>query len=234
MSSHQDIVREIEALKHLNDYLVDRVYGSIEEIESSIRKHIGVLRESGVPVQVCDYYTHFRYELKDCQNFRMIYKLIREQHLPDIRSYAEALSRQYMAAAGEWMEVGMKVPEVSKGGTEVRGEGVYVGGAQDFSVQCHALCDLMDNLVYWMTMMKDVQAEYVSCCNNLVEMGVPKQIWSHYDAVDAKPLVALMNCPLLTDFADDYRYLKGVYDEISESLRELGVMYYRSPKGLPD
>ena len=188
--------------------------------------------ESGVPIQVCTKFTENRYE-KDRQNFKMFYRLILEQHLPEIKKYCEYLTRQFIAATGipfESWNFRYPAPQQQAPTTEVE---IRNNGAQDFNVQSDAVCDLMDFLVQQVDDMKHVQQDYVQCCNSLISAGVPTQICNNYQAFYANALVASIDDPLVAGFVEDYRYLRNVYDQIAQTLQELGNFVSRAPKPLP-
>lgn len=231
-SQAQDLIREMEALKNLNDFLVVQCCDRVRQVNGLFRGFITMLADTGMPVQECKEFAD-KYYVNDEANFKALFERIVNYDIPQIHAYIEQIRRQYIAATGNDIgQINLKTPSNSISSTTPRGAIDRKGGLQDYEKQYDAVCDLMDFLVDQRNELQQTIRDYERYCQEMINSGVPKQIVEHYIPNYAQPNVGIINRATAHIQDADYPQLKKLQMEIATSLGELGKSANRAPKNM--
>lgn len=225
----QQIEREIQSVGALYNFLVDDICNQIDGINSRFRSYIGIMGETGIPEEECTRFSNEFYAV-DESNLKAIYNRIVDADLPQIQRYLEDLVRQFETATNSsYGNLSLHTPNpVSiQNPTEAieRNSNVH-----DYEVQINAICDFMGFLVEERNnLLKTIQT-YQNYCNYMLENGVPIQLVNHYVANYATLNVNHINIKIVAHIQeDDYKQLMGLYVQIGESMRNIGLTPSRNP-----
>lgn len=231
-SQVQDLIRELQALKNLNDFLVIHYCDRIRQVNGLFRGFITMLADTGIPVQECKEFAD-KYYVADETNFKALFERVTNYDIPQILAYIEQIRRQYIAATGsDFGQINLKSPSNSIPSTVPRGAKDRKGGPQDYEKQYDAVCDLMDFLVEQRDELQQTIREYERYCQEMINSGVPRQIVEHYVPNYAQPNVSIINRTTSHIQDSDYPQLRKLQVEIATSLGELGKSVNRSPKNM--
>lgn len=228
----QDLLREMEALKDLNDFLVVYVCDRVRQVNGLFEKYIEIMAGTGVLVQACETF-RTQYYQKDMALFKRLFERIIQYDLPQIRKYIEMLKSQFRVATGRDIgSINLRLPGNSVSVSLPSNAVLTNTGDQSFDVQINAVCNLMDFLVSQRNELQETIRKYEEYCKAMVSNGVPKEITEHYI-----PNFALENVRLIKNTyghiqSEDYPYLSKVYAEIANSLAQTNKSPNRSPKAM--
>lgn len=231
-SAHaQDLVREMQSLVDLNDFLVMQCCDRIQQVDSLFKGYITMLADTGIPVQACQEFAD-KYYITDEANFKALFDRIVQFDQPQILAYIEQIRRQFIAATGsDFGNINIKTPS-NFSPTVPSGAMDRKGGPQDYEKQIDAVCDLMNFLVNQRDELRRTIQDYERYCQNMINSGVPKQVVEHYIPNYAQPNVAIINNTAAHIQDVDYPQLKKLYMEIAASLEQLGRSSNNSPKSM--
>ena len=229
----QNILKELKALKGLNDILVG-CYNDLVMIDKEFQSYMASLQETGIQVEACKTFEQQYYQV-DKANFKAIADRIIHGDLPIIRKKNfEPLIKQLSVASD--IPLGADsfklASPVAASSVSAFGKAINrKGDAQDYMVQLEGLCDLMDFLVRTRDRMGLNRDCYQKLCNNLVAEYVPVQVAQHYEVNYAQHNIKNINTAIAHIQNDDYAYLKSLYAATLNTLNELGRYPYsqRSP-----
>ena len=225
----QSLIKEWEALKNLNDFLVSRVCDRLAAVDSQLKNYIGMMAQTGVPVQECEEFRD-KYYQADENNFKALIGNIINGDLPMIRKYIDEIVKQCMAAGFNPGSPNLKTP--SQSFSSPKNFTSRTGGPQDYEKQLDALSDLMNFLVNQRDEMLQTIKEYQDCCNGMLQMGVPRQVAEHYVQNFAQKNVQHIRITAAHIQNEDYKQLNGLFQQILTSLTGLGNSYSRTPKSM--
>ncbi len=226
-SQLQSLQRELEALKNLNDMLVVYFCDRVTQVASQFRGYIEVMAQTGVQVQECEKFRDQCYSI-DEKNLDTLRRMIIERDLPMIRKYIDQVLRQFASIGYNVGQPHLKTPaQVSvKAPSNLT---IRTGGSQDYEKQADAICDFMNFLVAQHNELFETLKQYQNCCNQMIQMGVPRQVYEHYgqnffgNNVNQTKATAA-HLPV------DYEQLGGLFKEVLASMSSLGSSYSRSPR----
>ena len=225
----QNFVRELMALKDLNDFLV-LVCNRIMQVNGAYKNYIDIMEETGVPIQECEAYRN-QYFAEDEKHFKELHTQITNADLPQIKKYIEHISIQFQQATGmNYGGLDLKTPDMSVSNTAPKNATTRTGGAQDYEKQADAGCDLMDFLVEQCNEIRTTISDYKKYCQEMLNNGVPQQVYKHYVGNFAVPNIQKIDNIATHIESEDYPYLKGVYVTIVNAISSLGGSYSRTPK----
>lgn len=231
-SQAQNILREIEALKNLNDFLVVQLCDRVRQVNGLFAQYITIMAQTGVVVQACQTFQS-QYYVKDEALFRSVFERIVNYDLPQIRQYIDLLQTQFQAATGtNYGSINLRTPCSSVTATLPNNAILPTGSSQSFSIQIQAVCNLMDFLVDQRNELQQTIRDYERYCNDMINSGVPKEIVEHYVPNFARENVQLINNVAGNIQNSDYPYLNKVYVQIGNSLSQTGKSPQRSPKSM--
>lgn len=227
----QNFLREIEGLKNLNDFLAilcDRIM----QVKSQYQGYMQVMRDTGIPVQQCDVFEN-TYFAVDSQNFKLLFERIVNFDLPQIKKYIEQIAGQFQQATGQSIgNINLRKPNMSTSIIQPRQAVTRTGGTQDLEKQADAGCDLMDFLVAQRDELSRSNDEYKRYCTEMLDTGVPKQMFNHYVTNYATPNMQHINKTALNMQDKNYPYLKSVFQTIVKTISSLGGNYSRNPQNM--
>lgn len=227
----QQLVRELQALKDLNDFVVS-CCNEVRQVNGYFRSYILMMADTGITFEACKEFAD-KYYVEDEANFKSLYDRIINYDIPWIRKYMEQIQRQFQAADGTNIgSVNLKMPDNTISSVTPNGVQDRKGGPMDYEIQYDALCDFMNFMVEKRDELQHVIYEYEKACNNMINSGVPKQIVEHYIPNFAQPNVQLINRTIAHIQQVDYPQLKKLLVEIANSLGELGRSANRAPKNM--
>ena len=227
----QNIQREIQAIEALNNFLVDEICNSVDQVNARFRGFIQMMAETGIPIQECNNFTQSYYAVDEA-SFKALYNQIVSCDLGAFQNYIEQLARQFQAATGtSYGGVSLHRPspvstQTPSNATERR------GSTQDYDIQIDALCDFMNYLVGERDQLANTLQRYERYCNNMVEQGVPIQIVNHYVSNFARVNVEQIKRIIGHIQTDDYKQLTGIYTEIANSMAAVSSTPKRSPQSM--
>jgi hypothetical protein len=232
MPGNQQIEREIQSVEALYNFLVDQICNQIDEVNARFRGYIGMMAETGVPEEECTRFTNEFYAV-DESNLKAIYNRIVEADLPQIKNYLENLARQYQAATNNsYGSLSLHYPNPVSTQTPSAAV-VRSNNNSDYEVQIDALCDFMGFLVDERNKLRETIQTYQNYCNNMLENGVPRQLVDHYVTNFASPNVGHINNKIISHIQqEDYTQLMGLYTQVVESLKSIGMSPNRSPQSM--
>ena len=228
----QNLVRELESLRNLNDFLVVQCCDRVRMVNGLFRGYIAMMADTGVPVQECKEFAD-KYYVADEAKFKALFDRIINYDLPQVNKYIEQIRRQFIAATGsDFGQINLKMPSTNISTTMPKGAIDRKGGPQDYEKQLDAVCDLMDFLVSQRDELQYTIRDYERYCQEMINSGVPKQIVEHYIPNFTQPNVSLINNTFAHIQESDYPQLRTLYTEIATSLGELGKSPSRTPKNM--
>ena len=225
----QSLLRELEALKALNDFLVTNICDRLSQVAGLFCGYITIMAATGVPVQECEEFIS-KYYLVDENNFKNLIGNIKDGDLPMIRKYIDQIVKQLGSIGYNIGSINLRTP--SQSSSSVPNIQTQTGRVQDYVRQLNALCNFMDFLVGERNELLHTIKDYQDCCNKMLEWGVPRQVMEHYVQNFARTNVGLMNKTTAHIQTDDYVQLSGLFREIHASLTALGISYSRTPKSM--
>ncbi|HPA11798.1 MAG TPA: hypothetical protein PK692_08185 [Bacteroidales bacterium] len=227
----QDFIRELQALKNLNDYLA-MLCDRLMTVNSQYKGYINVMEDTGVPIQQCKTYRD-DYYVQDEQNFKQLYEKIINFDIPQIRKYIDHIAGQYQAATGQSIgSISLRNPTPSIPATPPRTAVSQSGSWQDIVVQADATANLMDFLVDQRDELKKANQEYKGYCNDMLTNGVPKQFYDHYVSNFATHNFSKINATADNLQDKDYPYLNKVFQKFISDLSAVGASHNRKPKSM--
>lgn len=233
MSKAQEILREYQSLVDLYKWLVMFVDRGIMDTLNHYHGTIQALIDTGVPREACEKYIN-DYWSQDRQHYKQLLDHIVEGDLPRIRIYMESVERQFQVASGG-MSIGnvhLPYPDLNPRPQVGRHVHTRSGDTADFVVQADALCDLGDFLSEVRGKLQRALQDYESYCNEMLEAGVPRQIYEDYMRQYVPEDVRLINKVRESIEQQDLPYLRGLLLEITQSLSILGEGYSRTIKNV--
>lgn len=224
----QDFIRELQALKDLNEFLVKFVNYNIMEGLNKYHGAIQMLIDSGVPRQQCEHYIDNNFQV-DKASYQQLLTHIVDADLPRIRLYIEEINKHMQAATD--MSAGdpyLSYPDISPRPKRPRTIVSRQGGVADLEVQADAICDFGIFLKETIETLHTSLRDYEQYCNSLLDAGVPQQIYQDYmqhcAAADADMIHKIIACIE----RENIPYLKKVLDQIVGTITTLGGSYNRS------
>lgn len=225
----QNMLRELEALKTLNNFLVRKVCDPLARALASFRQNITAMADSGVPVQECDEFREKYYQI-DENNFKSLINGITSGDLPMIQRYIEQVKQQLNVLSGYNIgSLNLESPSRQSVSSNLSSR---KGGPQDYEKQLDAIGDFMNFLVEQRDYMQMIISEYQSILNSMLEWGVPKQVMEHYYQNFAQNNARKINETTVHIQEADYKQLSTMFSEIYGALTGLGNSYSRSPKSM--
>jgi hypothetical protein len=229
-SQAQRFLKELEALKNLNDGIVVCFCDRIRQVNGFFKGYMSVMIDTGVPAEECKAFEEKCY-VEDERNFSTLYDRIVSYDLPRIRMYIAQIQKQFQTATGTDIgQINLRTPSGSVSSTLPQNAVLNSNGIQNYSLQINAICNLMDFLVDQRDELRQELHVYEQRCMDMINNGVPKEIYDDYIPNYAQSNVNIIN-KMSAHIQDvDYPQLRRVYDEIARSLEELGQSANRSPK----
>lgn len=228
----QNLVRELEALEQLYNFLVGEICDKLTNLNSSFRGYINIMVSTGIPKQECEEFSE-KYYSDDETNFKAIFEQIVTADLPQIKNYMEQIERQFQAATNSSYG-GFRLMSPSPASSQApSGASERDNSVQDYELQIDAICDFMDFLVSQKEGLFQTINAYERYCNSLLEYGVPKQVVDHYVNNYALSNVRFIRDTIISHITDkDYPQLAGLYNEIVDSMKAVNSSPNRTPKSI--
>ena len=95
-NSAQSLQRELNALKGLNDFVVERIYNRIVKVEKRFYNFVNEMEQTGIPLEICKDFRE-RYYVVDSNNFKTLKERITNYDLPQIKDQINRIVRQLNA-----------------------------------------------------------------------------------------------------------------------------------------
>lgn len=222
MAYLQDIEREIEAVLILNHFLADVFHENALTVRENFNGYINAMRDTGVPAQVCDTFQDKYFSLDD-NNLGVLCNNLHDDVNATVK-YIEALIDQYnMAAEGQsYGAADIKYPRDSFNPITPREAQTSSVQNQDYEEQLKACAAMINYLVTINKNLDNITELYQRSYNNMIDSGVPRQIYEHYAAEFIGRNISQLKLIKEHIGNEDYPYLTRVFATIENSLNKLG------------